>query len=265
MNGPSDSVIPFYFGGEGARLFGCYHSPQGGRHQDAGVLLCYPAGHEYVACHRAFRQLAGRLAQRGFPVLRFDYYGSGDSAGDYEEASLGRWRQDVAAAIDELRRRASCSKVRLVGLRLGASLSILASEGREDVGGLVLWDPVLDGRRYLDSIMALHEELDGASSGSSEDEVREILGYPFSRTLRLELESLDLSSPPAALAQRILVLETRGASGAESLVRTLRRSHKGAEDVQLASLEAPELRLQRVDRMSVPLNVIQSIVSWMVQ
>ncbi len=256
---PSSSTEPFYFGAAGERLFGCYDPPRGPGRRGAGIVLCYPAGHEYIAAHRAFRQLAMRLSQNGFPVLRFDYYGSGDSAGEHERASLSRWQQDVGNAVTELRERAGCSRFVLLGLRLGASLSILVAERRDDVVGLVLWDPVLEGRRYLEDIRAQHRELTGGSRGSTEEDASEILGFSFSRNFCLEIESLDLSSRSKAPADRVLILETGRPSGSESLARAYRER---TEEVEYSYLEAPGLRLERVDRVMVPANVIASIVAW---
>ena len=75
-------IEPFYFGTSSKPLFGCYHVPQSALRRDCGVLFCAPMGSEYVRFHRAYRQLADRLAKAGFPVLRFDFYGCGDSSGD---------------------------------------------------------------------------------------------------------------------------------------------------------------------------------------
>ena len=70
----------FFFGNPGSPLYGSYESPSASVRRDCGIVLCYPLMAEYLRSHRAFRQLAVRLAEAGFPVLRFDYFGSGDSA-----------------------------------------------------------------------------------------------------------------------------------------------------------------------------------------
>src|SRR5207249_11329319 len=51
---------------------------------------------------RGCRQLAARLARLGLDVLRFDYYGTGDSAGQGEDATLHTCIEDVVRATEEL-------------------------------------------------------------------------------------------------------------------------------------------------------------------
>ena len=112
---------PFFFGSSEERLLGVHHPPRGRVPREVGVLLCYPLGQEYMRAHRAFRQLAMLLARRGFHVLRFDWFGTGDSAGAGEEGSIARWLEDARTAIDELKDTAGVTRVSLVGLRLGAA------------------------------------------------------------------------------------------------------------------------------------------------
>src|SRR5919109_222934 len=126
-------VLPFYFGPADKRLFGCFHEPHPGRTKKCAVVICQPKAHEYIYSHRALRQLAARLSDSGFPVLRFDYYGCGDSHGNPENAEVSRWLEDVSSAISEVRQRARVAQVCLVGLRLGASLAMMTAAERGDV------------------------------------------------------------------------------------------------------------------------------------
>jgi len=41
-----------------------------------------------MAVHRTYRHLADRLTARGLPTLRFDYDGTGDSAGESDDPIL---------------------------------------------------------------------------------------------------------------------------------------------------------------------------------
>src|SRR5438874_5834071 len=89
-------------------------------HGDTGVLIVPPFGWEDVCSYRPLRFLARMLAQSGFPVLRFDLPGTGDSSGD----ALGRelfeaWIQSIDDAAAELRAATGVTNVAVVGMRLG--------------------------------------------------------------------------------------------------------------------------------------------------
>ena len=64
----------------GGPLFCCFHPPRGPAQRRA-VLLCETLGSERMNFHLAYRHLALRLSYAGYPTLRFDYAGTGDSSG----------------------------------------------------------------------------------------------------------------------------------------------------------------------------------------
>src|SRR5512143_1046286 len=139
---------PFFFGEAAEPLLGLHHPAGGARPRRVGVAFLNPFGDEYLRAHRPLRQLADRLASCGFDVLRFDYFGCGDSAGDDEQGRIRRWLQDAAAAVEELEALSGSARVALIGVRLGASLAVELAARRPGVEQLVLWDPVADGSRY---------------------------------------------------------------------------------------------------------------------
>ena len=93
---------PVSFGTSDRQLLGIYYPPEGEQPRDAAVLLCGPAPQEYMLTYWATRKLATLLARHGFPVMRFDYFGTGDSAGETEEGRPRLWVEDVGAAAREL-------------------------------------------------------------------------------------------------------------------------------------------------------------------
>jgi alpha/beta superfamily hydrolase len=103
----------FFFRQSEGTLFGCLHPARAAVARGI-VVVCQPHGHEYARAHRSLRQLAETLALAGYAVLRFDLYGNGDSEGGFEDGHLGRWLRDVAAAVQEARRRSSCRRVCLI-------------------------------------------------------------------------------------------------------------------------------------------------------
>ena len=135
---PDEKVVPFYFGRPDKLLFACYHEPPLERRRQCAVVVCQPVGHEYINSHRALRQLASRLCDAGFPVLRFDYYGCGDSSRNAEEGRIPQWLEDISTAISEVRRRAGAVQNCLIGLRVGGALAMIAVAERADLENLVL-------------------------------------------------------------------------------------------------------------------------------
>ncbi len=172
----------FYFGP--GHLFGSITPPLARGTPSAAVVLCYPFGQEYMRAHRAYRQLATLISRMAGPVLRFDYFGTGDSPGEGEEVTLQRWVEDTGVAIDEVRQRSGLDRVRMAGLRLGAVAAALASEGRDDVERMVLWDPVIRGRAFLDEL-----DKEGVTPVGSTWWVN---GFPASERLRREVDEVDL-------------------------------------------------------------------------
>ena len=85
--------------------------------------------------------LADWGAQTGHDVLRFDYFGHGQSSGDFADGTISRWREDVLAVLDGLTE----GPVVLVGSSMGGWLAVLAALARpERVRGLVLIAPAAD-------------------------------------------------------------------------------------------------------------------------
>jgi len=257
-------TFPFYFRLADKPLFGCYHEPAPGRLRQCGVLVCQPVGHEYVNSHRALRQLAVRLAEAGFPVLRFDYYGCGDSSGNTEDASILQWSADISAAISELRRRTGLFQVCMVGLRLGGTLATLVAAERGDIESMVLWDPVVDGRRYLDELSSLQKEMLRFRPKQRRNQKAtpqiEILGFPFSHWFISELENINLMTTARKVTRNLLVMQNGPRNNDNSPDDHLSLSTTQHE---CQRLDAPQIWLPTTDgSLLVPAQVLQAIVVW---
>lgn len=187
--------VPIYFG-PGETLFGVFHPPQKQPARGSAIVLCHPAGHEYLRVHRSFRNLAVALSRLGFPVLRFDYAGTGDSAGEGGDASLETAQRDLDCAIAEVRRRSGLSSVGLAGLRLGGTIAWLRAAAGGDVDVVQLWEPVLRGAAYAEQLRALEHawRSEPARKGASLADPGLRLGFPFSAAMERQLAPLDLTA-----------------------------------------------------------------------
>lgn len=190
---------PLFFGDATSQLFGVYHPPTG-RPRQRAVVVCNPLGQEHMRAHRCLRQIAVRLSQEGAHVFRFDYFGTGDSAGPLADARLDTWLHNIDQAIEELKAMSMSRRVSLLGLRLGATLAVLTARKRSDVDSLVLWDPVVHGDEYLESLRCVHEDmladLDRFPVERSVDECQEheLMGFDFPPGLVADIRSLSLTS-----------------------------------------------------------------------
>ena len=262
----ADSVTPFYFGPSDKRLFGVYYTPAADLQTESGVVMCNPWGQEYIRAHRALSQWALRLAREGFPVLRFDYFGQGDSSGDDADGTLIQWQADLRHAIQELKRRARLETVFLAGLRLGATVAALVASGRDDVEGVVLWEPIINGPEYLTELCAWHQEkmlsflFELNSPPPNSTSPTELLGGGVSQTLLTELQSLDLQTLRRKPAPKILVLE-----GAVHAPVQAWRDHLqtlGAR-ADYEHIESYKLWTEDPDKGLVPLPLLQAAVAWL--
>ncbi|MBL8769864.1 MAG: alpha/beta hydrolase [Phenylobacterium sp.] len=85
--------------------------------------------------------LAEWAQARGRAYVRFDYFGHGESSGDFSEGTITRWRDDALAVLDDL----TAGPLVLVGSSMGGWMACLAAMARpERVQAMVLIAPAPD-------------------------------------------------------------------------------------------------------------------------
>ena len=181
----------FYFGPSSTYLFGAYHPPKLSNRRE-GIVLCSPFGQENMRAHRSLRRLAINLSNLGYSVLRFDYRGTGDSAGTLAEVTAEDWQQDIRIAVQELIDIAAVPKVSLLGLRIGALLAAQVAANHQNISRLVMWDPVVSGQAYIDE---LNREISAAQSRANfiaTDGTLHFNGFSMPRAFQQSLAALDV-------------------------------------------------------------------------
>ena len=130
--------------------------------------------------------------------MRFDYFATGDSAGDGDAGDVERWLADVISATTELKAVSGADHVAAVGIRHGATFAALAvAEGAEIDGSRSTWDPVVDGREYITALEQMHAEMLASRGGpkvAAAASGDELLGTPYPPPLRRSLCSINLGS-----------------------------------------------------------------------
>jgi pimeloyl-ACP methyl ester carboxylesterase len=201
-------VKSFMFGPAGEELYGVLHLPAGDARRTA-VVLCHPLPFEYMRRRWQHRQAAELLAEQGFAVLRFDWSGTGDSAGDALPGSLAAAGRDVALAASELSERTDRPFV--CAAAMGGAAAVLARASQDHgFAALLLVDPPLSGSDYLGAL--------SARRAAEHQAAGETLGVRLPDTFRRELESLRLLDAPPR-ADRVLLLATAHEAGLRELER----------------------------------------------
>ncbi len=243
-----------WFGPESASLFGTVHVPEGGRAR-GGVILCPPLGKEQVDSYRGMILLAQKLCDAGLFVLRFDYFGTGDSAGEQDSANIvPQWTSSVVTAAS-FARECGVENVALVGLRAGALLGAAAAAQCGPLNAIALWDPVLRGRSYLREQRALYSV--SVTQDSAVDARISIIGSVFHPDVAPGLGALD-SSKLSPIDCPVLVA-TRPERGDAKPVRDL----VDTQNAEQYTLSDHELFLEPSDfEVVLPSADITHLASW---
>jgi alpha-beta hydrolase superfamily lysophospholipase len=226
-----------------------------------GVVICPPIAYEHWCAHASLRELAESLAAGGVAALRFDYDGTGDSAGDHwDPGRVGAWRASVrhaVALLDSLGVR----RIALAGLRLGATLAVLEA-GACGVDAVACWAPVTSGRRYRRELELLGVPVPSEDRRAPAHGGTVLAGFGLAPETLEDLSRLDVRTLERAPAE-VLVLDRPERPDGAALAEQLRgpRSHvehlvrPGTE----AFLDVP------VEDGEVPGELIGLLSAWLLQ
>jgi pimeloyl-ACP methyl ester carboxylesterase len=214
-------VRPSFLGTADNRIFGVYHSPANTGKHSKSILLCHPFGHEYLCSYRIIRQLSDQLSRQGHHVLRFDWYGYGDSDGKPDKGNYTIWLNNIKDALDELLSTSGHTAASVVGLRMAGNLLSKASNDLSNVKNIILWDPVLSGKHWLNELKELHNSFLNKKysrlKNLSSD--KEFLGFPFSSSLQQEISSIDIPNHIPGNSCKLHLILSDGSNNCDSLVK----------------------------------------------
>jgi len=130
----------------GLRLIGILETPANPPSHDVAILLLSPGVKMRLGPECLYRRLSELFVQLGFPVLRFDFHGLGDSEGVIAEELLkdfysgvetGRYVEDTFDAMDWMQTNHGVKRFVLAGLCGGATTALLTGARDKRVIGLL--------------------------------------------------------------------------------------------------------------------------------
>lgn len=173
---------PVVFESKGQQVVGMLHLPEGSGRFPAALLLHGFTGTK-VEPHRMFVKISRTLAEHGIASLRFDFRGSGDSAGDFEDMTI---RSEVGDSLEAIRflarhKRINSRRLALIGMSMGGAIAahVVARE-KHRIKSLVLLAPVAEGEGILDELSTPEAVSSLAETGIT-DHDGNLIGVAFIR------------------------------------------------------------------------------------
>jgi len=93
--------------------------------------------------------LARKLNQLDYTIVRFDYYGTGESYGDYNVLNLENCVSTLHQICQLVTNSFDVKEISLLGIRLGANVLLEMIKEKIDFRNIFLIDPIISGKRYL--------------------------------------------------------------------------------------------------------------------
>jgi alpha-beta hydrolase superfamily lysophospholipase len=266
------TAVPLYLNDGPDPVFGIFHAPEQGAERDTAVLICPPFGWDETCSYRSRRDWARRLAGEGFPCLRIDLPGTGDSGGSpHDRQRLATWVDAIDSAVAELRSMSGCERVAAIGIGLGGLLICDAIAHGTAIEDVVLWAAPGRGRTLLrelrtfasleDSELVPVPEEALTPPVTAEAEVW-VGGFVLTPETAEALEALDVSKLtfPEGLPRRALLL---GRDGIAVDKRLRERLEATGASVTLSAGEGYGEMMARPHDAVSPVAVFAEVSQWL--
>ena len=184
------------------------------------IVILPPFAEEMNKCRHLISNLMRQLADAGVSSFLLDNFGTGDSEGDLDEASLQLWREDLAKLLQEISTQ-GYRDISFIAIRLGAlQLFDLLNNIQLPlpINKVVLWQPFFDMAKFWQQFVRI-KVAEAMASGDkisqkqleqqlNVGEILEIAGYPISPTFYQSLLNANAAFPVQLSATPVYWLET---------------------------------------------------------
>jgi len=197
------TINPFYLSSDFGQCFVVHYSPVDDDVKiNESILIIPPFAEELNNSRRMIADQARLLAGEGFDVLCLDFFGTGDSQGEFVEASWDIWIENLHKAYAWLIEVSST--VHFLTVRTGSLLAVdFLSKYSLDVKDVVMWQPVVSGELFIKQLLRIRiasQAFRGIKETSQalldELEVRDVIeisGYEINRQLIQSISGRKLS------------------------------------------------------------------------
>ena len=193
--------------------------------KQSSLLIIPPIAEEMNKSRRMLVLMAKIACAAGYEVLIPDLFGTGDSQGDFADASYDSWISDLLVCTDLLQSDTS-SEINILALRGGALLlPEFIQRYQLKVNHILLWQPVISGDLWLTQFLRLRLAASIVSEGGNKETVKdlksllasgktvEVAGYELSPGLAQGIQSSHLEKLPLDNVSEIVWIEVIASEG----------------------------------------------------
>ncbi|MBO3839941.1 MAG: alpha/beta fold hydrolase [Thermoproteota archaeon] len=157
-----------------------------------------------IETHRLFVRAARKMSKEGFVAVRFDFRGSGESDGEFEEMTISSEVSDLNAVLNFLASRMEIirEKMGLVGLSLGGVVSILTAAQNPIVKAVCTWS----SPAYLRLLSSLRDSFGADLSQIEKGYVDLPSGYRIGRMFFEDALKHDIINSCARISPRPMLI-----------------------------------------------------------
>lgn len=151
---------PLYIDVKQHKLFGILHTPDLSN-PVPGIIMCHGFTGSHTEAHFFFAKIARQLCCQGYAVLRFDFWGSGNSEGAFSDMSIHTEIDDALGALEWLKNQPEIDseKMGVIGLSLGGCVAACVAGLSPDIKSAVLLSPVgVPDEDFASFLPAVYEE-----------------------------------------------------------------------------------------------------------
>ena len=122
-----------------------------------------------------------------------DFRACGDSGGSVKDFIPSNWMEDIRSGIKWLQERFEKPRINFLGIRFGATLAVEYAVRENGIEDLILIDPVVQGKAYLDEILQQKYIREMMTFGEARSDVN-AMSADLEKTGELDIDGTMLSS-----------------------------------------------------------------------
>jgi len=107
---------------------------------------------DHIVSGFKFPRVSRLLVERGFVTVRFDFRGSGDSEGNFEDMSILTELSDAMEVLEYIKKKDFYNhKLGIIGYSMGGAVASLLAPKVKDTNAVCLWSPAIFNKEVFQS------------------------------------------------------------------------------------------------------------------